>query len=38
MNVATDPSVQANLAAQIAKYNNDLSPLKYYPIFSGGIA
>lgn len=38
VNVATDPGVQANLAAQIAKYNHDLSPLKYYPIFSGGIA
>jgi hypothetical protein len=38
VNVATDPGVQANLAAQIAKYNNDLNPLKYYPILSSGIA
>lgn len=38
VNVATDPSVQSNLQAQIAKYNNDLDPLKTYPIVSGGVA
>jgi len=38
VNVATDPSVQANLQAQIAKYKNDLDPLKTYPIVSGGVA
>ncbi len=38
VNVATDPSVQANLQAQIAKYKNDLDPLKTYPIVSFGVA
>lgn len=37
-NVATDPSVQANLQAQVAKYRKDLEPLKTYPIVSGGVA
>lgn len=36
-NVATDPDVQSNLQAQIAKYQNDLNPLKVYPIVSVGI-
>ncbi len=38
VNVATDPDVQANLQAQIAKYRSDLDPLKTYPIISGGVA
>jgi hypothetical protein len=38
VNVATDPTVQANLQAQIAKYKNDLSPFQYYPIISFGAA
>ncbi|HZP05761.1 MAG TPA: hypothetical protein VFB43_12750 [Terracidiphilus sp.] len=38
VNVATDPSVQANLQAQITKYKSDLDPLKTYPIISGGVA
>jgi hypothetical protein len=38
VNVATDPNVQANLAAQVAKYTKDLDPLKTYPIFSLGLA
>jgi hypothetical protein len=38
VNVATDPDVQANLQAQIAKYKSDLDPLKTYPIVSGGVA
>jgi hypothetical protein len=38
VNVATDPSVQSNLQAQVAKYKNDLNPLKTYPIVSGGVA
>jgi hypothetical protein len=38
VNVATDPDVQANLQAQIAKYKNDLDPLKTFPIFSFGVA
>jgi hypothetical protein len=38
VNVATDASVQQNLAAQVAKYTNDLNALKIYPIVSGGLA
>jgi hypothetical protein len=32
----SDPTVQANIAAEQAKINHDLSPLKYYPILSTG--
>ena len=35
--VATDQYVQSSLQAQIAKYQNDLNPLKVYPIVSVGI-
>jgi hypothetical protein len=38
VNVATDPTVQANLQAQIAKYKNDLNPFRFYPIVSFGVA
>lgn len=38
VDVTTDPDVQANLAAQISKYKNNLNPLKTYPIFSFGVA
>jgi hypothetical protein len=38
VNVATDPDVQSNLQAQIAKYKSDLDPLKTYPIVSAGVA
>jgi hypothetical protein len=38
VNVATDPTVQANLQAQVAKYKNDLDQLKTYPIVSFGVA
>jgi hypothetical protein len=38
VNVATDPTVQANLQAQIAKYKNDVNPFQYYPIVSFGAA
>jgi hypothetical protein len=38
VNVATDPGVQSNLAAQVTKYTSDLNPLKTYPIFSTGVA
>ncbi len=38
VNVATDPTVQANLQAQIQKYKSDLSPFQYYPILSFGVA
>ena len=31
VSVATDPTVQANLQAQIQKYKTDLSPFQYYP-------
>jgi hypothetical protein len=38
MNVGTDPTIQSNLQAQIAKYQKDLDILKVYPIASFGIA
>lgn len=38
VDVTTDPTVQTNLANQVAKYKNDLEPLKTYPIFSFGAA
>jgi hypothetical protein len=38
VNVATDQDVQTNLQAQVAKYKNDLDPLKTYPIVSFGVA
>jgi hypothetical protein len=38
MDVATNASVQTNLAAQVAKFTSDLSPLKIYPIVSAGLA
>jgi hypothetical protein len=36
-NIATDSEVQSNLQSQILKYQNDLNPLKVYPIVSIGI-
>jgi hypothetical protein len=38
VNVATDATVQSNLQQQIAKYKNNLSPLKTFPIVSIGVA
>jgi len=38
VNVATDPDAQANLKAQVAKYNRNLEPLKTFPILSFGVA
>jgi len=38
VNMATNATAQANLSSQIAKYQNDLNPLKVYPIFSFGVA
>jgi hypothetical protein len=38
MDVATNQQIQANLQAQIAKYQNDINPLKVYPIASFGVA
>jgi hypothetical protein len=36
--VATNPQIQQNIAAQVAKYRNDIAPLKTYPIASFGVA
>ena len=36
VNAATDPTVQANVAAEQNKINNKLSPFKYYPVVSFG--
>lgn len=38
VNVATDATVQSNLQAQVAKYRNDMEPLKTFPILSFGVA
>jgi hypothetical protein len=38
VDVATDPTVQANLQAQIQKYKNDVSTFQYFPILSFGVA
>lgn len=38
VDMATDASAQSNINAQIAKYKNDLNPLKVYPIVSFGLA
>jgi hypothetical protein len=31
-------SVQSNLNSQVAKWRSDLSPFRFYPIFSAGVA
>jgi hypothetical protein len=36
-NAATDPIIQSNLQAQIAKYKKDVQPLSVYPILSFGV-
>jgi hypothetical protein len=38
VDVATDPTVQANLQAQVQKYTNNINPLQYFPILSFGVA
>jgi len=38
VNVAGNQQLQSNLAAQQARFQNDLNPLKIYPIFTTGIA
>jgi len=38
VDVATDPTVQANLNLQIAKYQNNLSMLRTFPILAFGVA
>lgn len=35
--INSDPTVQANVKAQIAKYNNDASSYKVYPVISFGV-
>jgi hypothetical protein len=37
VNLATDPTAQANIAAQVAKYQKDLNDVPVYPIFSFGV-
>jgi hypothetical protein len=37
VNMATNTKAQSDVAAQIAKYQSDLNPLKVYPILSIGI-
>lgn len=36
--IATDPSVQANIAGQVAKLQKDLQWIRFYPIISTGVA
>lgn len=36
--IASDPSVQANLAAQQQKYRNDVAPARFFPILSAGLS
>lgn len=38
VNVATDPNVQANLQAQITKYQNDVNSFRFFPILTFGTA
>jgi hypothetical protein len=38
MNVVGNTTLNTNLQAQIAKYQNDLNPLRFYPIISIGLA
>jgi hypothetical protein len=38
MNVVGNSQIQSSLAAQQTKFQNDLNPLKIYPIFTTGIA
>jgi hypothetical protein len=37
VNAATDPDVQANIAAQQAKISKDVSPYRFYPVISTGL-
>jgi hypothetical protein len=38
VNVVGNAQFQSNLQAQLAKYQNDLNPFRYYPILSFGVA
>lgn len=37
-NIATDPTSQANLRQELADINNEIAPLRFYPIISIGFA
>lgn len=37
VNVASDQQLQSDLQAQVAKYKNDLDPLKTFPVIGGGV-
>jgi hypothetical protein len=37
-NIATDPTSQADLQQQLATINNEIAPLRFYPIISIGLA
>jgi hypothetical protein len=38
VNAATNPAVQSNIQAEQTKINNDLDPLRYYPVVSFGVS
>jgi hypothetical protein len=38
MNVVGNAQIQSNLQAQQQKYQSDLNPFRYYPVFSAGVA
>lgn len=38
MNVVGNQQIQSNLQAQQQKYQNDVNPFRFYPIFSAGVA
>jgi len=38
VNMATNTSAQTNIQSQISKYQNDLNPLKVWPVISFGVA
>jgi hypothetical protein len=38
MNVVGNSQISSNLAAQVAKYQKDLNPFRFYPILSTGIS
>jgi len=38
VNIVGNSQIQSNLEAQRAKYQNDVNPFRYYPIFSLGVA
>lgn len=38
VDVVGNPQIESNLQAQVAKYQNDVNQLRFYPIFSFGVA